>query len=112
MRATFGERGHAPEDMLRSEVGHQDTRIGCIGPAGENLVRAGYTSPLRPTLKLALNAITHPRWLFDNALRTLRHHGMPYYENSTAERGMAVLRAHHPRKGSVPAGQAARGSRL
>jgi L-lactate dehydrogenase (cytochrome) len=70
-----------------------------VGGNRENLVRAGYTSPLRPTLKLALDAITHPRWLFGNALKTLRHHGMPYYENSTAERGMAVfsnaaIRAH------------------
>jgi L-lactate dehydrogenase (cytochrome) len=70
-----------------------------VGGNRENLVRAGYTSPLRPTLKLALDAATHPRWLFGTALRTLRHHGMPYYENSTAERGMAVfsnaaVRAH------------------
>jgi len=57
----------------------------------ENLVRAGYTSPLRPTLKLALDGLTHPRWLFGTALRTLRHHGMPYYENSSVERGMAVF---------------------
>jgi L-lactate dehydrogenase (cytochrome) len=62
-----------------------------VGGNRENLVRAGYTSPLRPTLKLALDGLTHPRWLFGTALRTLRHHGMPYYENSSAERGMAVF---------------------
>ena len=28
------------EDALRKEAGHQDARIGCIGPAGENLIRA------------------------------------------------------------------------
>ena len=28
------------EDLLRKESGHQDARIGCIGPAGENLIRA------------------------------------------------------------------------
>ena len=28
------------EDMLRKESGHQDARVGCIGPAGENLIRA------------------------------------------------------------------------
>jgi L-lactate dehydrogenase (cytochrome) len=70
-----------------------------VGGNRENLVRAGYTSPLRPTLKLALDAAAHPRWLFGTALRTLRQHGMPYYENSAAERGMAVfsnaaIRAH------------------
>jgi L-lactate dehydrogenase (cytochrome) len=62
-----------------------------VGGNRENLVRAGYTSPLRPTFKLALDAATHPCWLFGTALRTLRHHGMPYYENSTAERGLAVF---------------------
>ncbi len=62
-----------------------------VGGNRENLVRAGYTSPLRPTLKLALDGLSHPRWLFGTALRTLRHHGMPYYENSSVERGMAVF---------------------
>ncbi|HEX6768552.1 MAG TPA: aldehyde ferredoxin oxidoreductase N-terminal domain-containing protein, partial [Candidatus Binatia bacterium] len=28
------------EDILRKESGHQDARVGAIGPAGENLVRA------------------------------------------------------------------------
>ena len=28
------------EETLRKDSGHQDARIGCIGPAGENLVRA------------------------------------------------------------------------
>ncbi len=70
-----------------------------VGGNRENLVRAGYTSPLRPSLRLALDGLAHPRWLFGNALRTLRRHGMPYYENSAAERGMAVfsnaaIRAH------------------
>ena len=69
-----------------------------VGGNRENLVRAGYTSPLRPTLKLALDAATHPRWLFGNALRTLRHHGMPYYENSgVGARHGGVLERRDPR---------------
>src|SRR5579862_1222172 len=28
------------EDMLRAQVGHQDVRVACIGPAGENMVHA------------------------------------------------------------------------
>lgn len=28
------------EDLLRKESGHLDARVGCIGPAGENLIRA------------------------------------------------------------------------
>jgi L-lactate dehydrogenase (cytochrome) len=62
-----------------------------VGGNRENLVRAGYTVPLRPTFKLAIDALTHPRWLFGTALRTLRRHGMPHYENVGAERGMAAL---------------------
>ena len=36
----------------------------------ENNVRAGFSTPLRPTLRLAWDGITHPRWLFGTFLRT------------------------------------------
>lgn len=36
----WGKGTRETEDILRAEVGHQDARVGCIGPAGENLVRA------------------------------------------------------------------------
>ena len=32
-----------------------------------------------------------PRWLFGTFLRTLAKHGMPHFENSYAERGVAML---------------------
>jgi L-lactate dehydrogenase (cytochrome) len=32
-----------------------------------------------PSLRLAWDGITHPRWLFGTALRTLRVHGMPHF---------------------------------
>jgi len=57
----------------------------------ENNIRAGFSTPLRPTLRLAWDGITHPRWLFGNALRTLARHGMPHFENSFAERGAPIL---------------------
>jgi L-lactate dehydrogenase (cytochrome) len=57
----------------------------------ENNVRAGFSTPLRPSLRLAWDGITHPRWLFGNALRTLARHGMPHFENSFAERGAPIL---------------------
>jgi L-lactate dehydrogenase (cytochrome) len=47
----------------------------------ENNVRNGYSAPLRPTLRLAWQGVTHPRWLVGTALRTLWHHGMPHTEN-------------------------------
>src|SRR5512145_1760636 len=36
----WGQGVRATEDQLRAESGHQDARVGCIGPAGENLIRA------------------------------------------------------------------------
>jgi L-lactate dehydrogenase (cytochrome) len=60
-------------------------------PSRENNVRAGFTLPLRPSLRLAWDGISHPRWLFGTALRTLARHGMPHFENSFAERGAPIL---------------------
>jgi L-lactate dehydrogenase (cytochrome) len=57
----------------------------------ENNVRAGFSTPLRPSLRLAWDGITHPRWLFGNALRTIVRHGMPHFENSFATRGAPIL---------------------
>ncbi|MBA2962361.1 MULTISPECIES: alpha-hydroxy acid oxidase [Ramlibacter] len=57
----------------------------------ENHVRVGFSSPLRPSISLAWQGVTHPRWLFGTALRTLVHHGMPHFENSQATRGAPVL---------------------
>src|SRR5579862_582944 len=38
--AVWGLGTRATEDALKREVGRQDARVGCIGPAGENLVHA------------------------------------------------------------------------
>ena len=57
----------------------------------ENNIRTGFSVPLRPSLKLALDGATHPRWLFGTALRTLRTHGIPHFENMDATRGPPVL---------------------
>jgi L-lactate dehydrogenase (cytochrome) len=57
----------------------------------ENNIRAGFSTPLRPTLRLAWDGITHPRWLFGTFLRTLVQHGMPHFENNYATRGAPIL---------------------
>jgi L-lactate dehydrogenase (cytochrome) len=57
----------------------------------ENNVRNGYSLPLRPNARLAWEGISHPRWLFGTALRTLLNHGMPHFENMDATRGPPVL---------------------
>jgi L-lactate dehydrogenase (cytochrome) len=60
----------------------------------ENNVRAGFSTPLRPTLRLAWDGITHPRWLFGTFLGTIARHGMPHFENNFATRGAPILSPH------------------
>lgn len=57
----------------------------------ENSIRAGFSTPLRPNLRLAWDGVTHPRWLLGTALRTLLSRGMPHFENSYATRGAPIL---------------------
>jgi L-lactate dehydrogenase (cytochrome) len=57
----------------------------------ENNVRAGFSTPLRPSLALAWQGITHPRWLFGTFLKTIAVHGMPHFENNYARRGAPIL---------------------
>jgi L-lactate dehydrogenase (cytochrome) len=68
-----------------------------IGGNRENNVRNGYSSPLRPTLKLTLDAISHPRWLVETVARTLIAEGMPHFENGRAVRGVPVFSANAER---------------
>ncbi|MDB5945537.1 MAG: putative bifunctional protein : L-lactate dehydrogenase [Ramlibacter sp.] len=57
----------------------------------ENNQRAGFSTPLRPNLRLAWDGMARPRWLLGTALRTLVMHGMPHFENATAIRGAPIL---------------------
>jgi L-lactate dehydrogenase (cytochrome) len=68
-----------------------------IGGNRENNIRNGYSSPLRPTVKLALDAISHPRWLVETVARTLITEGMPHFENGRAVRGVPVFSANAER---------------
>jgi L-lactate dehydrogenase (cytochrome) len=47
----------------------------------ENNVRSGYSSPLKPTLRLAWDCMVRPRWLLGTFGRTVMNHGMPHLEN-------------------------------
>ncbi|AEG93815.1 alpha-hydroxy acid oxidase [Ramlibacter tataouinensis] len=62
-----------------------------VGANRENNVRAGFSIPLRPSLRLAWQGLSHPRWLFGTFLRTLARHGMPHFENNYASRGAPIL---------------------
>ncbi|MGZ8212853.1 MAG: alpha-hydroxy acid oxidase, partial [Burkholderiales bacterium] len=46
----------------------------------ENNVRNGYSSPLKPTPRLAWDCVVRPGWLFGTFLRTVLKHGMPHLE--------------------------------
>uniref|UniRef100_UPI0035657F63 alpha-hydroxy acid oxidase n=1 Tax=Halomonas sp. TaxID=1486246 RepID=UPI0035657F63 len=62
-----------------------------VPPNPENHRRAGFSSPLRPSLRLACDGLARPRWLFGTFLRTLWRHGVPHFENNAATRGVPVL---------------------
>ncbi len=57
----------------------------------ENNIRTGFSTPLRPSLRLAWDGVTHPRWLFGTFLKTIAKHGMPHFENSFATRGAPIM---------------------
>ncbi len=59
----------------------------------ENNIRAGFSTPLRPSVRLAWEGLTHPRWLLGTFVRTLLRHGMPHFENNHARRGAPILSA-------------------
>jgi len=57
----------------------------------ENNLRNGFSLPLRPSLKLALDGLAHPRWLAGTLARTLLGPGIPHFENFSAERGGPII---------------------
>jgi L-lactate dehydrogenase (cytochrome) len=60
----------------------------------ENNARAGFTSPLRPSFRLAWEGATHLRWFLGVLVRSLWSHGMPHFENNYATRGVPVISRH------------------
>ncbi|EPC01448.1 FMN-dependent family dehydrogenase [Litchfieldella anticariensis FP35 = DSM 16096] len=65
-----------------------------VPPNSENNVRSGFSSPLRPSLRLALDGLLRPRWLVGTFVKTLLHHGMPHFENNYATRGVPIISKH------------------
>lgn len=60
----------------------------------ENNVRTGFSTPLRPSLRLAWDGLTRPSWLVGTLLRTWLNHGIPHFENSFATRGAPIVSSH------------------
>ena len=70
-----------------------------VGGNRERDVRNGYTSPLRPSMGLAVDGLLHPRWLLGTVLRSLWREGMPHFENFALARvPMVSWRAIRPHK--------------
>lgn len=59
----------------------------------ENNVRNGFSLPLRPTLRLAWDGISHPAWLLRTALGGLAFDGVPHFENMEVKRGAPAFSA-------------------
>ena len=57
----------------------------------ENLIRERFSTPLKPSVRLALDGLLHPGWLLGTFMPTLLRHGMPAFENSSATRGAPVI---------------------
>ncbi|MEJ8310572.1 alpha-hydroxy acid oxidase [Agrobacterium larrymoorei] len=57
----------------------------------ENNVRAGFSTPLRPSLRLAWQGLSHPTWTLGTFMRTIARHGIPHFENSYATRGAPII---------------------
>ncbi|GAA4334337.1 alpha-hydroxy acid oxidase [Variovorax defluvii] len=60
----------------------------------ENNVRTGFSTPLRPSLRLAWEGVMHPRWTVGTLVRTLLRYGVPHFENSYATRGAPIISRH------------------
>ena len=57
----------------------------------ENNLRNGFSMPPRLNMQLALDGLTHPRWLAGTLARTLLRGGIPRFENIAAERGGWII---------------------
>src|SRR5690606_17023473 len=57
----------------------------------ENNIRAGFSTPLRPTVQLMLAATIHPRWTIGTFLLTVCNYCIPHFENSYATRGVPII---------------------
>lgn len=62
----------------------------CVGANRENLQRLRFTVPFRPSWRLLLDGLRHPRWSCDVFLRTVLSQGVPRFANLAHEAGPAI----------------------
>lgn len=64
-----------------------------IASVREIELRNGFSVPLRPSARLMLGGAARPRWALQTFAQTLLRHGIPHFENFTAERGGPIITA-------------------
>ena len=57
----------------------------------EGEIRAGFTSPLRPSPRLAWDGLVRPDWLVNVFAKTLVRHGMPRFEHMSPKHRIPVI---------------------
>jgi L-lactate dehydrogenase (cytochrome) len=90
-----GEAGHIEGLVNRVEAAGFKTLVVTVDTATlanrENNVRVGFSTPLRPSLRLAWDGMVRPRWLVGTLVRTLLKHGVPHFENAGVGRGAPII---------------------
>jgi L-lactate dehydrogenase (cytochrome) len=61
------------------------------GSNRENDARAGFSLPIRPSLRLSVDVALHPRWMFGVLARTLLKRGIPHVVNLEADGGPSLF---------------------
>ena len=93
----YTPRHEAAVDALIDRVARAGVEVlivtvdSAVVPNRENNLRNGFKTPLSPNLSLFWEGATHPRWSIFTFLRTLVLHGVPHFENNTAERGASLI---------------------
>ena len=57
----------------------------------ENNIRNGFSVPIKPSVRLVWEGLTHPSWLLSTFARTIIMYGVPYFENMDATRGPPII---------------------
>ncbi|WP_395702484.1 alpha-hydroxy acid oxidase [Aquabacterium sp.] len=90
-----GDAGHIEGLVERVKAAGFGTLVVTVDTAAlanrENNVRVGFSTPLRPSLRLAWDGMVRPRWTLGTLGRTLLRRGMPHFENAGAQRGVPIL---------------------
>ncbi|WP_285409893.1 alpha-hydroxy acid oxidase [Variovorax sp. efr-133-TYG-130] len=90
-----GDAGHIEGLVNRVEQAGFRTMVVTVDTATlanrENNVRVGFSTPLRPSVRLAWDGMVRPRWLVGTFAQTLLKHGMPHFENAGAGRGVPIV---------------------